>query len=86
MSPYSAPRKLYGEWITRRLHRLTKLIDPTRPALDASGYWHYETDIYDVHDYNQDTETFAASYAGLARGRGGERAAERRPLQGPAPV
>jgi hypothetical protein len=66
---YSAPHKLYGEWLTRRLYRLTKLIDPTRPALDTSGYWHFETDIYDVHDYNQDASSFAESYAGLAKGQ-----------------
>lgn len=35
----------------------TKAIDKTRPVIDTSGYVHTErTDIYDVHDYNQDIE------------------------------
>ncbi len=57
----------YGECTTRRLYRLTKLVDPTRPVIDASGYLHFQTDIYDTHDYNQDAEAFAASYAPLAQ-------------------
>ncbi len=33
----------------------TKAIDKTRPVIDTSGYVHTaKTDIYDVHDYNQD--------------------------------
>ena len=49
----------------------TRLADPTRPVLDASGYSHRvaETDVYDSHDYEQDPEKFAANHAGLAEGR-----------------
>jgi hypothetical protein len=39
---------------------LTKVLDPTRPVIDTSGWYHSteETDIYDIHDYDQDPRTF----------------------------
>lgn len=44
----------------RRLHRdayhICKMIDPTRPVNDSSGYIHYITDIWTVHTYEQDPE------------------------------
>lgn len=58
----------YGEWTTRRLYRLTKALDPTRPALDASGYFHFETDVWDCHNYDQDVERFRAAFEPLPRG------------------
>jgi beta-galactosidase/beta-glucuronidase len=60
-----ADRTPFGEWTVRRLYRLTKTLDPTRPALDTSGYWHYETDIWDTHNYNQDVDSFAAAFKPL---------------------
>jgi len=56
--------------VTRALFLATKLVDPTRPALDASGYSHRiaEVDIYDSHSYEQDPEKFATQQAGLAEG------------------
>ena len=47
------------------VYRTTKAIDPTRPCIDTSGMFHVITDIYDVHDYEQDVATFAGHYAGL---------------------
>lgn len=35
------------------VYRFTKLLDPYRPCIDASGGTHYETDMFDVHDYEQ---------------------------------
>ena len=58
----------YGEWATRQLYRLTKALDPTRPALDASGYFHFETDVWDCHNYDQDVERFRSAFEPLARG------------------
>lgn len=40
----------------------TKSVDPTRPCIDTSGNFHVKTDIYDVHDYSYDTQTFKANY------------------------
>jgi hypothetical protein len=50
----------------------TKAADPTRPVLDTSGWTHRlaAADVYDVHDYEQDVETFAAHHAGAPAGGG----------------
>lgn len=44
---------------------ITRALDPTRPINDASGYVHVETDIFTVHDYDQNIETFRQRYAGV---------------------
>jgi beta-galactosidase/beta-glucuronidase len=68
--------------VTRALFLATKLADPTRPVLDASGWAHRvpETDVYDAHSYQQDPAAFAGLLSGLAaghpyvnRGRHGQR-------------
>ncbi len=35
----------------------TKMIDPTRPVNDASGYFHVMTDLYTAHNYEQNPES-----------------------------
>ncbi|MFP6665346.1 MAG: glycoside hydrolase family 2 TIM barrel-domain containing protein [Deltaproteobacteria bacterium] len=47
----------------RKVYALTKALDPTRPVHDASGWTHIRTDIYSVHDYEQDAGRFRATYA-----------------------
>ena len=42
---------------------LTRALDPSRPCQDTSGYVHVCTDIYTVHDYEQDPVKFKATYA-----------------------
>lgn len=42
---------------------LTKALDPSRPCHDTSGYVHVCTDIYTVHDYEQDPAKFKETYA-----------------------
>ena len=55
----------------RNLYYLTKTLDPSRPAIDISGFMHSEvTDIYDVHDYEQNADVFKSHYAGLCGGEG----------------
>lgn len=44
------------------IYLATKAFDPTRPVIDTSGNFHVITDIFDVHDYEQDPEKFAALY------------------------
>ena len=44
------------------IYRATKTFDYTRPVIDTSGYVHVETDIFDVHDYDQDPASFKARY------------------------
>lgn len=46
--------------VLRNIYRITKALDPTRPCIDASGNYHVETDVYDVHDYEQDPAVFRA--------------------------
>jgi len=47
---------------------LTRALDPTRPINDCSGYVHVETDIFTVHDYDQNPQTFRERYASVAPG------------------
>ena len=47
------------------IYRTTKSIDPTRPVIDTSGWVHVETDVFDVHDYEQDTVIFKERYENL---------------------
>lgn len=51
----------------RLVYETTKLIDPTRPVIDTSGWFHSKTDIFDVHDYEQDPDKFASHYVGLSQ-------------------
>lgn len=46
----------------RIVYRTVKALDPTRPCIDTSGNYHVETDIFDVHDYEQDPAVFKANY------------------------
>lgn len=57
--------------VTRAMFLATKLADPSRPVIDASGYSHRvpETDVYDSHSYEQDPEAFRTEQQGLAEGR-----------------
>ncbi len=48
--------------VLRTVYRVTKAVDPTRPCIDVSGGYHVETDIYDVHDYEQDPEVYKPRY------------------------
>ncbi len=48
--------------VLRMTYRVTKAMDITRPVIDTSGNYHVETDIHDVHDYEQNPEEFARRY------------------------
>ena len=50
------------------VYQMTKLFDTTRPCIDTSGNFHVATDIYDMHDYEQDPTAFAATYEEFAKG------------------
>ena len=58
-------RRQWNEFL-RTVYRATKAIDPTRPCIDTSGNYHVETDIYDLHDYEQNVDVFHAQYDKLA--------------------
>ena len=40
------------------VYLMTKQYDTTRPCIDTSGNFHVITDIFDVHDYEQNVELF----------------------------
>ncbi len=53
------------------VYDVTRAIDPMRPIIDSSGWTHGDkTDIFDVHDYDQNPETFAERYKSLITGEG----------------
>ncbi len=57
-------RKIFTGMLTL-VYRTTKALDPTRPCIDTSGNFHEKTDIFDVHDYEQDPVKFAGYYNSL---------------------
>ena len=44
------------------VYRATKAADPTRPCIDTSGNYHVETDIFDLHEYEQDPSVMQARF------------------------
>jgi len=66
--PFNETPRNQDPELLRRIYRITKTFDHTRPVVDTSGYVHVETDLYDVHDYDQNPETFAERYRPLAEG------------------
>ena len=67
------------------VYRVTKSADPTRPCIDTSGNFHVTTDIFDVHNYEQDPKAFAAAYAELSQGRIIDVFANRQPFNSTLP-
>ncbi len=59
-------RKQYDDMLAL-VYKATKAADPTRPCIDTSGNYHVLTDIYDLHDYEQNPEIFAAHYEPLGK-------------------
>ena len=49
------------------IYKVTKLLDPTRPCVDTSGNYHAVTEIYDIHDYDQNTATFKERWETFAQ-------------------
>lgn len=56
--------EVHARWLSD-LYDQTKNLDPTRPVNDASGYVHINTDLFTIHDYDQDPVTFYERYAEL---------------------
>ncbi len=61
--------------IVRTVVTETRSADPTRPVCDNSGWCHVDTDVVDVHDYDQDPEALLHRWRGIA-----ERGWDRGPL------
>lgn len=52
--------------VAKSLYNITKSLDPTRPVNDVSGYVHVNTDIYTIHDYEQDPDQFRERYESVS--------------------
>lgn len=54
--------------VIRGIYLATKAVDKTRPVIDTSGNFHVETDIYDIHCYQQNVDEFSAYFEPMAKG------------------
>ena len=54
--------------LIENVYKLTKQLDPTRICIDTSGNYHTVTDIFDVHDYEDNVENFRKNYEHIAEG------------------
>lgn len=53
--------------LIRTVYLATKAVDPTRPCIDTSGNYHVMTDLYDIHDYTQETDEFRLHYQHMSQ-------------------
>ena len=62
-TPFNETRGGAGRPLHSRLHvaayELTRALDPPRPVNDSSGYVHVRTDLWTVHNYEQDPAKLA---------------------------
>lgn len=84
---FGEQKKRQNNDLLRIIYETTKLLDPTRPCIDTSGAFHVITDIYDVHDYNQDPEELRSHYENArAVGKIFDRLSPRQSWDGKAPL
>ncbi len=60
--PLNETEKGQCDILVQTIYRITKELDPSRPVIDTSGFRHVETDIYDIHDYEQDARVIEERY------------------------
>ena len=65
--PLNETQQNQNKWFVKHCVDLTHALDSTRPVIDSSGWYHEWnlSDIADIHDYDQNPETFKAHYDGL---------------------
>ena len=68
--PLNETQKDQDRDLIRELADMTRSFDPDRIYIDASGWTHQDavSDNFDVHDYDQNPETFRARYLPLEQG------------------
>lgn len=66
--PFNETSPAAGE-LQRTTVLLTRMMDPTRPVLETSGWTHTLADpeVMDMHDYDQNPETFRSRYEEVFR-------------------
>ena len=65
---YGPQRIRQCDTVLKTVYEVTKAYDKTRPCIDVSGNYHVVTDIFDVHDYEQDPDKFAEYYKNAKNG------------------
>jgi len=55
---YGPLRKRQSDEFLRTVYEETKRIDPARPCIDTSGGYHVVTDIFDMHNYEQNVDRY----------------------------
>ncbi len=68
--PFNETGERRNQDLFRVMYQATRDFDPMRPIIDTSGYVHVITDIYDVHNYDQNPETFKKAFEPLVTGEG----------------
>lgn len=63
--PFNETSKSQRDVALLNVYEMTKNFDPTRPVIDTSGYVHVKTDIFDIHDYEQNPDVFIKHFEGL---------------------
>jgi len=63
--PLNETYKGQNDTLVRSIYELTHSLDPTRPVIDTSGYVHVISDVFDIHDYEQNVDTFKRHYSGM---------------------
>ena len=68
--PFNETKILRDPDYLRYGYDLTKRLDPTRPVIETSGWYHVAGvgDVIDHHDYDQNPETFRQRYLDVAKG------------------
>lgn len=64
-----ATRARQFDELIRLVYRATKSADSTRPCIDTSGWFHVETDIYDLHDYEQNPQVLKEHFENLGENK-----------------
>lgn len=68
--PFNETQQNQDPEILQYVYHMTKALDPTRPVIDSSGWFHVGgcCDMIDCHDYEQNPEKFKAKYEKLKTG------------------
>ena len=66
--PLDAGRHAQDDEVIRQIYLVTKALDSSRPVIDVSGFFHVQTDMYDLHDYEQVPEVFAEHFSDMQVG------------------
>lgn len=68
--PFNETQQNQDPEILKYVYNMTKALDPTRPVIDTSGWFHVKgfCDVVDCHDYEQDPVKFKDKYDKLMTG------------------